>query len=115
MALAEYAEVGFEEGMSWLPSQVLDEAFSDTTNNINNKVIKVSCIMSCENLFWLNSLKMFFFFFPFVLQTHMKKQLHHQHHYRPKLPAETLPQVFYSFFLSYCDSFSANNIPIYLS
>lgn len=38
MALAEDGELGFEEGMSWLPSQVLDEAFPDTTTNINNKV-----------------------------------------------------------------------------
>ncbi|GAY40702.1 hypothetical protein CUMW_054020 [Citrus unshiu] len=37
MALAEDGELGFEEGMSWLPSQVLDEAFPDTTTNINNK------------------------------------------------------------------------------
>ncbi|ESR57326.1 hypothetical protein CICLE_v10023667mg [Citrus x clementina] len=42
MALAEDGELGFEEGMSWLPSQVLDEAFPDTTTNINNKHSKNS-------------------------------------------------------------------------
>lgn len=35
MAGYEDGELGFEEGMSWLPSQVLDEAFSDDTNSYN--------------------------------------------------------------------------------
>ncbi|KAJ4727487.1 Phosphoglycerate mutase [Melia azedarach] len=62
MAGYEDGELGFEEGMSWLPSQVLDEAFSDDTNTYNKR------------------------------QVNRSKLHQQQHHYvRTKLPPESFP------------------------